>query len=180
MSPRAERPVSGCPRCALRRGGVAAALAVSLLVGGGGLALAGTPSSPAAVSATTSSPGESWAAELALDGGDDSGVVLSDGGVRLVPAPGRPAQGVLTLAPRRLATPTPGLDGVLTADLPAGTGVDVQARGLDRRGVWGDWLPVRADEPGAVRDADRRRPGPPAPARCARTGPRPPSCGRCG
>lgn len=146
MSPRAERPVSGCPRCVLRRAGVAVALAVSLLVGGGGLALAGTPSAPVSAASTTS-PGESWAAELALDGGDDSGVVLSDGGVRLVPTPGRPAQGVLTLPPRRLAAPAAGLNEELTADLPAGTGVDVQARGLDRRGGWGDWLPLRAGGP---------------------------------
>jgi hypothetical protein len=166
MSPRAEvrsvevrsaqvlsaqaRPVPGCPRCTVRRVGVAGvltagALAVGLLLAAAPGALADAPT---AVLATTTSPGESWAAELALDGGDDSGVVLSDGGVRLAPgAPGRPAEGVLTLAPRRLAAPTRELEGELTADLPAGTGVDVQARGLDRNGVWGAWLAVRAGSP---------------------------------
>jgi hypothetical protein len=147
--------VPGCPRCTLRRGGAAAvltagALAVGLLLAAAPGALATTASSPTFVATTTSAaaPGESWAAELALDGGDDSGVVLSDGGVRLAPgAPGRPAEGVLTLAPRRLAAPAAGLAGVLTADLPAGTGVDVQARGLDRRGAWGDWRAVRAGSP---------------------------------
>ncbi|HEY2222352.1 polysaccharide lyase [Actinomycetospora sp.] len=151
MSRRAERDEAACPRCALRRGGVAAALTVSLLMGGVGTALAVvTPAAPRPVPATsTASLGESWAAELALDGGDDSGLVLSDGGVRLSAAgtPGRPAEGVLTLAPRRLAAPTSGLAEALTADLPPGTGVDVQARGLDRRGVWGDWLPVRGGSP---------------------------------
>lgn len=151
MSPRADRAESVCPRCVLRRVGVAAALSVSLLAGGVGTALAiVTPTPPTPVPATrTATLGESWAAELALDGGDDSGVTLSDGGVRLN-APGttgRPAEGVLTLAPHRLATPTSGLAGVLTADRPRGTGVDVQARGLDRRGAWGDWLPVRGGSP---------------------------------
>jgi hypothetical protein len=133
---------------------VAAALAVGLLLGGAPGASATTPTagaaSPTPVPATSAtSLGESWAAELALDGGDDAGLVLSDGGVRLtaVGAPGRPAEGVLTLAPRRLAAPASGLAGVLTGDLPAGTGVDVQARGLGARGVWGDWLPVRSDTP---------------------------------
>ena len=154
MSPRAEvaesRPVAGCPRCAWRRGGVAGvltagALAVGLLLAAAPGALAAPPTS---VLTTTTDAGESWAAELALDGGDDSGVVLSDGGVRLVPgAPGRPAEGVLTLAPRRLASPTTELGGVLTADLPAGTGVDVQARGLDRRGIWTDWLAIGPGSP---------------------------------
>jgi hypothetical protein len=151
MSPSAERGASGCPRCALRRGGVAALLTLGLLTSGVGTALAVvTPIPPTPVPATsTAAVGESWAAELALDGGDDSGVTLSDGGVRLS-APGTPgqrAEGVLTLAPRRLAAPTSGLAGVLTADLPPGTGVDVQVRGLDRRGAWGDWLPVRAGTP---------------------------------
>jgi hypothetical protein len=151
MSPRAERPaVLGCPRCTGRRGGVAGvltagALAVGLLLAAAPGALADAPTS---VLATTSSPGESWAAELALDGGDDAGVVLSDSGVRLAPgAAGRPAEGVLTLAPRRLASPTKELEGELSADLPAGTGVDVQARGLDPRGGWGAWLTVRAGSP---------------------------------
>jgi hypothetical protein len=135
----------------LRRGGVAALLTVGLLTSGVGTALAVvTPVTPTPVPATSTAPlGESWAAELALDGGDDSGLVLADGGVRLAApgVPGRPAEGVLTLAPRRLAAPASGLAGVLTADLPAGTGVDVQARGLDRRGVWGDWLPIRSGSP---------------------------------
>jgi hypothetical protein len=151
MSPRAEpRPVTGCPRAARRRDGVAGvltagALAVGLLLAAAPGALAAPPTS---VPAASTSPGETWAAELALDGGDDSGVVLSDGGARLAPgAPGRPAEGVLTLAPRRLAATTKELEGVLTADLPDGTGVDVQARGLDRRGVWTDWLGTRAGSP---------------------------------
>jgi hypothetical protein len=128
------------PRAEVRRRGVAGVLTAGALAVA--LFLAAAPGALAAP------PGESWAAELALDGGDDSGVVLSDGGVRLVPgAPGRPAEGVLTLAPRRLAAPTRELEGELTADLPAGTGVDVQARGLDRRGVWGAWLAVRAGSP---------------------------------
>lgn len=151
MSPRAERDVSGCPRCVLRRGGVAALLTVGLLTSGVGTALAVvTPVTPMPVPATSATAlGESWAAELALDGGDDSGLVLADGGVRLAApgVPGRPAEGVLTLAPRRLAAPASGLAEVLTADLPPGTAVDVQARGLDRHGVWGDWLPVHDGSP---------------------------------
>jgi polysaccharide lyase-like protein len=151
MSPRAEpRPVTGCPRCTPRRGGVAGVVAAGALAVG--LLLAAAPGAlaapPASVPATSTVPAETWAAELALDGGDDSGLVLSDGGVRLAPgATTRPAEGVLTLAPRRLAAPTTELAGALTADLPSGTGVDVQARGLDSRGVWGDWLGIRAGSP---------------------------------
>jgi hypothetical protein len=169
MSPRAEHPAAshhlashgpgyraGCPRCALRRGGVAAALALGLLVGGTAPALATTgATTPPPVPATgTAAVGESWAAELALDGGDDSGLVLSDGGVRLAPStvPGQAAQGVLTLAPHRLAAPTTALGGVLTADLPPGTSVDVQARGLDRHGAWGDWLPILPGTPARFAD----------------------------
>jgi hypothetical protein len=130
MSRRAESP----------RRGVAGVLTAGALAVG--LFLAAAPGALAAP------PGESWAPELALDGGDDSEVVLSDGGVRLAPTtPKRPATGVLTLAPRRLTVPTRGLEGALTADLPAGTGVDVQARGLDGRGAWGGWLAIRAGSP---------------------------------
>jgi hypothetical protein len=153
MSPRAEHAVAGCPRCALRRGGVAAALTVGLLLGGAGLSLATTPTTPTGPPRPTASApattGESWAAELAVDGGDDSGLALSDGGVRLAApsAAGRAAEGVLTLAPRRLAAPTSALAGELIAEVPPGTGVDVQARGLDRRGAWGDWIALRAGRP---------------------------------
>ena len=108
MSPRAEvlgvqrRPVAGGPRCTQRRGGVAGVLAAGALADG--LLLAAAPGAlaapPTSVAATDTAPGETWAAELALDGGDDSGLVLSDGGVRLAPgATTRSAQGVLTLAP---------------------------------------------------------------------------------
>ena len=83
--------------------------------------------------------GESWGAELAVEGGDDLGVLVADGGVR----PTSPtAEGVLTTAPRRLLQPAGGLAGTLTADLPAGTSVVLQARGVDADGRWGPWLAV--------------------------------------
>ena len=82
--------------------------------------------------------GESWAPELALEGGDDRGVVLADGGVRPVSR----AEGVLTVAPRRLLGPTEEITATLSADLPPGTDVDLQVRGLDARGAWGPWATV--------------------------------------
>ncbi|NYD39290.1 hypothetical protein BJ983_005392 [Actinomycetospora corticicola] len=107
------------------------------------LLLAGTTAATAGPGIVTPG-GETWAAELALEGGDDTGVVLADGAVR--PATPR-TEGVLTVAPRRLLRPAAALDGTVTADLPPGTSVDLQARGLDAIGQWGPWLAVRDRAP---------------------------------
>lgn len=118
------------------RTAVAAALILGLLLAGAGPALAG---SAPPTSAPPTRPGESWAAELAREGGDDPGVAAADGGIRLDGA----TEGTLTLAPRRLSAPTPGLTALLTADSPAGTSATVQARGL-ADGRWGMWTTTTA------------------------------------
>ena len=94
---------------------------------------------------------EAWGAELALDGGDDSNLALTDGAVRLMgpAATGTPAVGVLMLAPRRTAGPVDTIAGMLTADRPPGTSVTADVRGLSDDGRWGPWVGIPAD--GAAR-----------------------------
>ena len=94
---------------------------------------------------------EAWGAELALDGGDDSNLALTDGAVRLMgpAATGTPAVGVLMLAPRRTAGPVDTIAGMLTADRPPGTSVTADVRGLSDDGRWGPWVGSPAD--GAAR-----------------------------
>ena len=83
---------------------LAAGLTVVALLGAG---LAEAPTARAAPS-----PGDTWIAELAVDGGDDTNVVATDGAVRLAGATVRAqsarsplAEGELLLAPRRMPTP---------------------------------------------------------------------------
>lgn len=87
---------------------------------------------------------ETWGAELALDGGDDSNLELADRAVRLADptATGTRAVGVLMLAPRRTAGPVDTVAGMLTADRPPGTSVTTDVRGLDDAGHWGPWVGV--------------------------------------
>ncbi len=128
---------AGSPRAGRRIAGLGGAVVAALL-------LAGTTATAGPAIVTPTGPGESWAAELALGGGDDSGVLVADGGVR----PARPGtEGVLTTAPRRLLAPAAGLAGTVAADTPAGTAVDLQARGLAPDGTWGPWLAVRDAAP---------------------------------
>ena len=108
----------------------------ALAVAAGALGLAVILAVPAA--ATTPTPGESWSAEIALEGGDDRGVVLTDGAVRLDGVP----NGEVVLAPRRTLGLVDGIAGVPAADVPRGAAVVVEARGLGRDGRWGDWVRV--------------------------------------
>jgi hypothetical protein len=91
-----------------------------------------------AVPAAAATPSESWSAEIALEGGDDRGVVLTDGAVRLDGVP----NGEVVLAPRRTLGLVDGIAGVPAADVPRGAAVVVEARGLQRDGRWGDWVRV--------------------------------------
>jgi hypothetical protein len=144
MSPTAD-PHSPAPhRVAALLAAVAITLAAAALTVG-----AGTGVSRAA----TPPPAESWSAELALDGGDDTGVQLDGGAVHLTD-PATPARGVLTLAPRRLTTTRANtITGVLTADEPPDTTVTVQARGIRTDGTWSPWNtlppegPTRLEQP---------------------------------
>ncbi len=90
---------------------------------------------------------EMWGAELALDGGDDSNLALTDGAVRLAGAgaagaAGTPAVGVLMLAPRRTSGPTDTVAATLTADRPPGTTITTDVRGVGDDGRWGPWVGV--------------------------------------
>lgn len=115
----------------------------------------------AAVLVVTSAPsasalpaGETWAAELAVDGGDDTNVVATDGAVQLSERTPRatstgpaPAEGELLLAPRRPAAVTDRVAADVTADVPAGAQVVVAVRGLRADGTWGQWSEADAGSP---------------------------------
>jgi hypothetical protein len=107
-----------------------------------------------APSASALPSSESWAAELAVDGGDDSNVVVRDEAVRLGNlAPRRtstgdvPAEGDLLLAPRRPAAVTDRVAAEVTAELPAGAQVIVAVRGIRDDGTWGEWDEAEAGDP---------------------------------
>ena len=136
MSPTAD-PHSPAPhRVAALLAATAILLAAAALTVGAGTAVG---------RAATPPPAESWSAELALDGGDDTGVALDGGAVHLTD-PATPARGVLTLAPRRLTTTRANtITGVLTADEPPDTTVTVQARGIRTDGTWSPWNTLPPD-----------------------------------
>ena len=100
-----------------------------------------------AASATALPTGESWGAELAVSGGDDTNVRLVDGAVRLVTPSSATArsEGVMLLAPRRPAVPANAVTTDLTADLPPGTAARVDIRGILPDGAWSPWFPTRDD-----------------------------------
>lgn len=105
--------------------------------------------------------GESWAAELAVADGDDTGVVVaaSEGGgvVRLATTTPRvtadgpaPAEGELLLAPHRLGAVTDRVAADLTAGAggePDGSAVVVDVRGRRDDGSWGQWTTAAPDAP---------------------------------
>ena len=99
-----------------------------------------------APSASALPSSESWAAELGVDGGDDSNVVVRDDAVRLVDLAPRPtstgpvpAEGELLLAPRRPAAVTDRVAAEVTADVPPGAQVIVAVRGIRDDGTWSEW-----------------------------------------
>jgi hypothetical protein len=109
--------------------------------------LAGPLSAPARAAAAASSPGDTWIAELAVEGGDDTNVVAAAGAVRLAGTTVRAqsarsplAEGELLLAPRRTATPVDRVAADVTADLPPGAEVLVDVRGLRADGTWSGWV----------------------------------------
>ncbi len=138
--------------------GVLVPVMVAALVVAVPLTAAATTPATATAPATGPSTGptsESWGAELAVDGGDDRGVEVSDGALRLVGPTlgGIPAEGVLQMAPRRLLAPADRVAAVPTADRPADTAVTVQVRGIRRDGSWGAWTDVAPG--GAARLSER-------------------------
>ncbi|NYD39291.1 hypothetical protein [Actinomycetospora corticicola] len=113
--------------------------------------LVAAPAAPAALAVPS---GETWGAELAVDGGDDVDVVAADGAVRLRDAAPRtttsgpaPAEGTLLLAPRRLGGVADRVSASATADTPAGAQVLVAVRGLRDDGSWSEWVPTGAQGP---------------------------------
>ncbi|MHC1561184.1 hypothetical protein ACR9E3_19655 [Actinomycetospora sp. C-140] len=99
---------------------------------------------PAVAATPSPAPAESWAAELAVDGGDDRGVELVDGAVRLAAAGDR--SGELVLSPRRTRGVIDRVAGDATADVPSGSSVVVEARGLRSDGTWGPWITLPRGE----------------------------------
>ncbi|MDD7968809.1 hypothetical protein [Actinomycetospora lemnae] len=112
----------------------------ALAVAAGALGLAVVLAVPAGASTDPAPRTESWAAELAIEGGDDRDVVLDAGAIRLAGTDVR--SGELVLAPRRTAGVVDTVRGVAAADVPAGSSVVVEARGLRGDGGWGAWVTV--------------------------------------
>ncbi len=104
--------------------------------------------------------GETWAAELAVDGGDDSNLVAADGAVRLRELTPRatstgptPTEGELLLAPRRPAAITDRVAADVTADVPPGAQVVVAVRGIRADGSWGQWSEASPGAPARLSEA---------------------------
>lgn len=98
--------------------------------------------------------GETWAAELTVDGGDDSNVVATEGAVRMRDLHDRetstgpaPAEGTLLLPPRRPAAVTDRVAADVTADVPPGAQVIVAVRGVRDDGSWSEWRQARPGNP---------------------------------
>ncbi len=103
---------------------------------------------------------ESWAAELAVGGGDDANVVARDGAIRLADTSPRttstgpaPAEGELLLPPRRVAAVTDRVAADATADRPAGSDVVVAVRGLRSDGSWSQWSTATSSAPALLPEA---------------------------
>jgi hypothetical protein len=128
--------------------------AVVLLVATAAATLLAATVAPTALAVPTS---ETWAAELSIDGGDDSNVAATDGGVRLTDLAPRatstgptPAEGELLLAPRRPAAVTDRVAADVTADVPAGAQVVVAVRGIRSDGTWGQWSEAAPGAPATL------------------------------
>jgi hypothetical protein len=139
------------------RGG-GTALVVLVAAGLAVLALLGT--SVAAVPARAATPGDTWIAELAVEGGDDTNVVAAAGAVRLAGAAVRAqsarsslAEGELLLAPRRMPDAVDRVSAAVTADVPPGAQVVVDVRGLRSDGTWSGWVTAGPGGPAVLPEA---------------------------
>ncbi|MEJ2884845.1 hypothetical protein [Actinomycetospora aeridis] len=97
---------------------------------------------------------ESWAAELAIAGGDDTNVLAAEDAVRLRDLAPRdtstgpaPAEGQLMLAPRRPAAVTDQVAAEVTANVPEGAQVVVSVRGIRDDGTWSEWREAAPGSP---------------------------------
>lgn len=111
----------------------------------------------ATVPALALPPTESWSADLSATDSDDANVAVSAGAVRLAGGSARAssagvprALGMLVLAPRRLASPADRFTADVTADLPAGSEVFVDVRGLRTGGGWTQWTEAHRAAPGLL------------------------------
>ena len=154
---RAERdrgPERRVPRGGRRRAALVPTLAAVLTVIALLVALAEAPTARAA------SPGDTWIAELAVVGGDDTNVVATAGAVRLAGDTVRAqsarsplAEGELLLAPRRMPTPVDRVSADVTADVPPGAQVLVDVRGLRADRTWSQWEPASPGGPAVLPEA---------------------------
>ncbi len=105
-------------------------------------------------------PGDTWIAELAVAGGDDTNVVATAGAVRLAGDTVRAqsarsplAEGELLLAPRRMPTPVDRVSAAVTADVPPGAQLLVDVRGLRADRSWSQWEPANPGGPALLPEA---------------------------
>ncbi|WP_033289605.1 hypothetical protein [Amycolatopsis jejuensis] len=78
-----------------------------------------------------------WQADLSAVDGDDVNVIASGGAVTLGDGPR--STGYLISAERQLTTPIDRVTARTTADLPQGTGVEVDVRGRTGADDWSEW-----------------------------------------
>ena len=153
---RAERDRG--PRRRARWGGRArTALGPALAAGLTVAALLGAVLVAAPTARAAPTPGDTWIAELAVLGGDDTNVVATAGAVRIAgdtvraqSARSTLAEGELLLAPRRMPTPVDRVSADVTADVPPGAQVLVDVRGLRADGTWSQWEPASPGGPAAL------------------------------
>jgi hypothetical protein len=155
---RAERdrgPEGRAPWGGRRRAALGPALAAVLTVIALLVALAEAPTARAAPA-----PGDTWIAELAVAGGDDTNVVATAGAVRLAGDTVRAqsarsplAEGELLLAPRRMPSPVDRVSADVTADVPPGAQVLVDVRGLRADNTWSQWEPASPGGPATLPEA---------------------------
>jgi hypothetical protein len=146
------------PRRRARWGGRArAALGPALAAGLTVAALLGAVLVEAPTARAAPTPGDTWIAELAVLGGDDTNVVATAGAVRVAgdtvraqSARATMAEGELLLAPRRMPTPVDRVSADVTADVPPGAQVLVDVRGLRADGTWSQWEPASPGGPAAL------------------------------
>lgn len=149
MTMSSDRDTGGVPPRARRA--LAAVLTAGVVGAVLGAALVAAPDARAADS------GETWIPELSVDGGDDVNVVatagairLADGVVRAQSARSPYAEGELLLPPRRTAAPVDRIDARATADVPPGSEVHVDVRGLRANGTWSQWTPAAPGAPAVL------------------------------
>ncbi|HEY8371911.1 MAG TPA: SH3 domain-containing protein [Pseudonocardiaceae bacterium] len=119
------------------------------------------PVSPTAAAAPHGSP--QWTADLSVVDADDSGVVSTDGVVRLAPGNDSPASirngerlGMLVLPERQLDRPVNRISAEVSSMVPPAAELAIDVRGLRADGNWTEWTEIRPDAPAVLPEPTTR------------------------